>query len=321
MWIYLAAIIGGSALGAAWPQVAGSADALVWPALVVLLYATFVQVPVASVAAAVGDGRFLTAALVGNFVAIPALVWALLHLAPPDPALQLGLALVLLVPCTDWFITFTQLGGGDPARALAWTPIALCIQLALLPAYLWVMTDDVAGAVLGIGDMWPAAAVVAAPLLAAVATQRWASGAGGRRLVDRVGWWPVPLLALVITLVAMAHWDSARRSIDLLPEIGGLAVAYLVGALGLAVLIGRALRLDRASGRTLAFSLGTRNSFVVLPFALALPVGWELAALAVVVQSLVELVGMIICVRLVPGVLFPGRNREREGATPSVGTG
>ena len=39
--------------------------------------------------------------------------------------------------------------------------------------------------------------------------------------------------------------------------------------------------------------MGTRNSFVVLPLALSLPAGWELAALVIVLQSLVELFGML----------------------------
>jgi hypothetical protein len=48
-------------------------------------------------------------------------------------------------------------------------------------------------------------------------------------------------------------------------------------------------------GRTLAFSLGTQNSFVVLPFALSLPVGWEVAAVVIVVQSMVELSRCLEC--------------------------
>ena len=44
-----------------------------------------------------------------------------------------------------------------------------------------------------------------------------------------------------------------------------------------------------------AFSFGTRNSFVVLP--LALPVSLEMAVVVVVCQSLVELLGMIAYLR------------------------
>ncbi|MFN4090867.1 MAG: hypothetical protein ACK4QW_17740 [Alphaproteobacteria bacterium] len=44
VWIYLAAIALGLAIGTAFPATAGTFDTLLWPALAVLLYATFAQV-------------------------------------------------------------------------------------------------------------------------------------------------------------------------------------------------------------------------------------------------------------------------------------
>lgn len=60
------------------------------------------------------------------------------------------------------------------------------------------------------------------------------------------------------------------------------------------------LRLRFDAGRALAFSLGTRNSFIVLPFALALPAGWEGTAVVIVRQYLVELFGLVLCLWLLP---------------------
>jgi len=64
---------------------------------------------------------------------MPAVVWALLFLVPDDNALKLGVLLMLLVPCTDWFISFTHLGHGNGARAIAATPILLVFQIVMLP--------------------------------------------------------------------------------------------------------------------------------------------------------------------------------------------
>jgi hypothetical protein len=43
---------------------------------------------------------------------------------------------------------------------------------------------------------------------------------------------------------------------------------------------------------------------VVLPLALALPDTWILASAVIVTQTLVELVGELIYIRLVPSVIF-----------------
>ena len=74
------------------------------------------------------------------------------------------------------------------------------------------------------------------------------------------------------------------------------------------MLAARFWRLDAAAARALVFSGATRNSLVVLPLALALPASLQLAPLAVVTQTLVELLGMVILVRLVPRLVPADRS-------------
>lgn len=160
LWIYLAAIIGGLWVGNTWPSVSHSCETLLWPMLILLLYATFAQVPLLHLREAFTDHRFITGVLTGNFIVLPALAWALVQWLPPDPALRLRVLLVLLAPCTDWFITFSQLGGGNVSRAIAVTPINLLLQLLLLPVYLWLMVGADLSAALSLAEVWPALAVV-----------------------------------------------------------------------------------------------------------------------------------------------------------------
>lgn len=308
VWFYLAAVALGLLVGTAWPGLGHLTETLVWPVLALLLYATFTQMPLASIPAAFKDTRFLTAALAGNFVLVPVLVWGLVQLTPDDDPLRLGLYLVLLVPCTDWFITFSQLGRGDATRATVFTPISLVLQLLLLPVYLWLLADIDLASVFTPAEAWPAFLVVLAPLGLAALTEAWARKHPRRTaVVARLGWWPVPLLAVVILLVATAHVTAARETVHLLPVVIAVAVAFLAAALVLAKLLSLVLRLPVQQGRTLAFSLGTRNSFIVLPFALSLPAGWQAAAIVIVMQSLVELLGMVLYLWFVPRVLFPDR--------------
>lgn len=317
VWFYLIAVVLGLLAGNLWPNAGHFTETLVWPVLALLLYATFTQMPLGSVPAAFKDGRFLTSALIGNFVIIPLLVFGLVQFAPDDRALRLGLLLVLLVPCTDWFITFSQLGRGDATRATALTPIALILQLLLLPLYLWLMAGIDFATVFAPGDVWPAFLVVLAPLGMAALTEVWAKNKAARQQsVQRLGWLPVPLLALVILLIATAHVGAVVDSVHLLPVVVGISVAFLVVSLIVAKLLSLAAGLPAAQGRTLAFSLGTRNSFIVLPFALSLPAGWEIAAIVIVMQSLVELFGMVFYLWFVPRILFrdPAHGTDRAKA-------
>lgn len=315
VWFYLVAAVLGLLVGSAVPGLGYVAEGILWPVLALLLYVTFVQMPLAKVPAAFADVRFLVTALIGNFVLVPLLVWSLVQMAPNDDAFRIGLLLVLLVPCTDWFITFTQLGGGDGTRAIVLTPILLILQLLLLPVYLGLMTGINVAGVFAVADVWPALLVVLIPLSVAAVTESWAKRRNvRRRVVQSLGWWPVPLLAVVIFLIAVAQVRDVMGNLNVLPVVIGISIAFLASVLVLAKLLGTVARLPTAQGRTLTFSMGTRNSFIVLPFALSLPAGWEIAAIVIVMQAFVELFGMAFCLWFVPRVLF----RDRA-TTPQTG--
>lgn len=306
VWIYLAAITLGLGLGVAAPGVAPLFDILLWPVLALLLFATFVQVPLWHLPAAFRDHRFIAATLIGNFALVPLLVALMIRWLPDDPALRLGVLLVLLAPCTDWFITFTRLGGGDTLRAITVTPINLLAQLLLLPAYLWLFLGAELSQGLHLTDLLPALFVlILLPLAIAALTQRWIEGRPERAVFQqRLAWWPVPLLALVVGMIAAAHVSVVLASLPILAHVFWLYVGFLFSAALLAKALSRMFRLPVEVGRTLAFSLGTRNSFAVLPLAVALPGGWEAAAVVIVFQSLVELFGMVFYLWWIPQRLF-----------------
>jgi arsenite transporter len=308
VWIYLAAILAGLALGSLAPGLGPLLETLLWPVLGLLLYATFVQVPLLHVLNAFRDGRFALAIGIGNFVLVPLQVWGLMQWLPEDPTLRLGVLLVLLVPCTDWFITFTQFGGGSTAQAIAVTPLNLIAQLRLLPLYLWLMLpdQDLRPVLQASTLLPPALGLIGLPLLAAGLTERWIEARPGwGPLREQLAWWPVSLLGLVLLLIAAAQIDTVRAAGPALGRVLPVFLAYLVGAALIARVLAGWLALPHPEGRALAFSLGTRNSFVVLPFALAPPAGWETAVVVIVFQSLVELFGVLLYLWWLPRVLFP----------------
>jgi len=305
VWLYMVAITLGLSIGTSWSSSRPFLEALLWPALALLLFATFLQVPLLHVRAALRDRRFAGSVLIGNFVLVPLLVWGLVAVFPLSPAMRLGVLLVLLVPCTDWFITFCHLGKGDVPSAIAVTPLNLVLQLVLLPAYLWFMEDAGALAAWQPATLLPALLVVLVPLGAAAVAERFIeTHPRAAPMRETLAWWPVPLLALVVCLIAGAQVGAVRSALGELAAVLPLFATYLVLAALLAKAMALFMQLPPAQGRSLAFSMGTRNSFLVLPLALALPGGWEMVAVVVVAQSLVELLGMALYVAVVPRWLF-----------------
>lgn len=310
--VYLVAVGCGLAVGVLLPGRVGIFEALLWPLLALLLYATFTQVPLVHLRQAISDVRFVKSAVIGNFLLIPVIVWGLLQFLPDEPAIRLGVLLVLLVPCTDWFITFTHLGGGDTRHAIAFSPVSLLLQIVLLPLYLWMFLGETFSVTLARQEMIAAfAGFIVLPLLGAFVTEKWVEKFPRRReLLDRLAWLPVPLLGLVVFVIAATQVNLVTASFGMLGQLLLIYAGFLVVAGPLARMLARFFGLPPSQGRVLAFSLGTRNSFVVLPLALALPPSLKLAVVAIVFQSLVELIGMVVYLWWVPTRLFPQLNES-----------
>lgn len=301
VWIYLATIGLGLGLGTGWGN-ATTLEALLWPVLGALLFITFTQVPLLDLSSAFRDMRFMSVVLLGNFVAIPVIVAGLVWFLPADPVLKLGVVMVLLMPCTDWYITFTHLSGGDTGRAIAVTPVNLLVQIALLPLYLWAFMGNSFHEILAAGPVVTAfATLILLPLLAAWGVERWAARSRSRvRVIAALGSMPVPILALVVFLIAASQAQTVFGSLPLLMVATPVFIVFLVVTVGLGLWASRATGLDASQTRALILSYGTRNSFVMLPLALALPTEWRGATVVIVHQSLVELLGILVLLWLLP---------------------
>lgn len=313
VWFYLGAIALGLGIGTLSPILGAGMEALLWPSLAALLYVTFTQVPLNHLPEAFRDPRFMGAVLLANFVLVPIFVWGLLFLVPDDPAVRLGVLLVLLVPCTDWFITFAHLAGGDTRRAIAVTPVNLLLQFLLLPVYLWLFMGESFVEIFSAGRIVTVFAVlILLPLALAFVTEIWAERQKTRTaVVARLGWLPVPLLALVVLLIAGSQAEAVPDLLAVVDQVLLAFVLFLAGAALIGLVVARLMSLNVPQARTLVFSVATRNSFVVLPFALALPPTWQIAVIIIVFQSLVELLGMIGFLWLVPRKLLPDRLARR----------
>lgn len=309
--ILAVAVALGAAGGRGLPQATAWLDPLIAPALVVLLYSTFLQVPLVQLRAALGSNRFLWALLAVNFLAVPLLVWGLLSLVPAEPAVRLGVLLVLLTPCIDYVVVFTRLGGGDAARLLAATPILLLVQLLLLPVYLGLFLG---GAFVEVIDPAPFITAlflyILLPLAGAALTERQALRRPAvARWAQVMAWVPVPALAVTLFLVVATQLPRVAGNVEVIAGLVPVYALYLAGAALLGVAAARLLRLDAPPGRALVFSVGTRNSLVVLPLALAVPEHGPLVAAVVVTQTLVELAGELFYIRMVPRWLVPAAGK------------
>ncbi|UUV36342.1 bile acid:sodium symporter [Amycolatopsis roodepoortensis] len=303
--IYLAAMAAGGLLGWALPAAGPGLEHAINPVLGALLYVTFLQVPAAELVRSLRDTRFLSATLVVNFVAVPAVVAAMFVFLPSEQAVRIGVLLVLLCPCVDYVIVFSGLAGGSSRRLLAATPLLLVTQMLLLPGFLYLFLGSELADIVEIGPFAEAFLVlIVIPLALACATQAWSARAPAGRVVSAAAnTTMVPLMAATLLVVVASQVPKLGGNLASVAAVIPVYIAFLVVMAFAGWAVARLFRLDIPAGRAVVFTGATRNSLVVLPLALALPDRLSLAAAVIVAQTLVEVLGMVAYVRLVPRLI------------------
>lgn len=291
--VVLGAVAIGLTLGLA-TGVGDQAERLVVPALVALLALTFAGIHSAAFTDAIRPHpRTAWVSLIINFMWVPlfagGLGWVFLS---GDPDLRIGLIMLLVTPCTDWYLVFIASARGNVALGAALLPVNLILQLALLPIFVIVLTGTAAD--VPIRDrLVNVAVVLGIPLAAAVGTRLAAAQVGASErldaLLDRSGPVGLALLAVAVVAIFAAH---AQLVIDepeallrlLVPLLVFFAVAYLI-----ANAVATRLRLAYPERVTLTMTTMARNSPIALAIATTAFPDQPLIAVALVVGPLLEL--------------------------------
>ncbi|MCK9922476.1 bile acid:sodium symporter [Frankia sp. AgPm24] len=307
--VYLTAMTAGAILGLTAPGLGPGLEHAINPLLAALLYVTFLQVPAVELVRSLRDGRFLTAALVVNFAVVPLVVAVMFPFLPDDQAVRLGVLLVLLCPCIDWVIVFTSLAGGSSRRLLAATPLLLVAQMLALPILLFAFLGSDLADIVDAGPFLQAfLTLIVIPLALAWAAQGWAARRpAGQTASETVSTAMVPLMAAVLIAVVASQIPKLDGRLADVAAVVPFYLAFLIIMAFAGTAATHLFRLDAPAGRAVLFTGATRNSLVVLPLALALPDRFAAAPVVVVTQTLIEVLGMIAYVRLVPRLLPPPR--------------
>lgn len=270
------------------------ADRLVLPFLLVTLFATFAGMPLANLRRAFRNRRFVATTLVVNFGWNPLLAVGLGAVFLADhPALWVGLLMLLVTPCTDWYLVFTDLANGDVPLATSLLPYNLVLQLLLLPVYLALFADTLVQFRLQL-LLESIVLVLVVPLTLAVAVRR------GVAAFDRQQWFaatvrprlgPVQITFLALAVAAMfaSQGGLVVERPDVLVRLALPVVAFYAVNFSLGLAIGRVLDFSHEEVACFNCTVLSRNSPTALAIAVVAFPNEPLIPLALVVGPLVEL--------------------------------
>lgn len=120
------------------------AEAFVIPFLFLMLYGLFLTIPLQQLKKAFLNIKFLGANTIINFIWTPVLAWGLGSIFLTDyPALWIGFIMLMVTPCTDWYLAFTGIAKGNVSLSTSILPINLILQVVLLPVYLLLFAGTI----------------------------------------------------------------------------------------------------------------------------------------------------------------------------------
>lgn len=107
--------------------------------LALMLFALFLDIPLSDIRNSFTNTKFTSTSLIINFLWTPLFGYFLGNLfLRGNIDLSIGFVMLILTPCTDWYLVFTKMSKGNVPLSLSILPINLVLQLVLLPIYLLI---------------------------------------------------------------------------------------------------------------------------------------------------------------------------------------
>lgn len=279
--------------------------------LLVMMYPVLAKVRYDKVAAVTGDKKLLVSSLALNWIAGPALMFALAWVFLPDlPEYRTGLIIVGLARCIAMVVIWNDLACGDREAAAVLVAINSVFQVIAFSILGWFYLTVLPGW-LGLDSqgldvsVWQIALNVliflGVPLVAGFASRLIGERRKGRAwyegsFLPKIGPWALyGLLFTIVLLFALQGEQVTSRPLDVVriavPLLVYFAVMWFAG-----LITGKTLGLGYARSSTLAFTAAGNNFELAIAVAIGTFGATSGHALAGVVGPLIEvpvLVGLV----------------------------
>ena len=288
--IIITAALLGLLLGAVTP-LGKVSSSLIEVFLMLLLYILFLSIDLKQIKKSFTNVRFTLSAVIINFVFTPLFGYLLGKIFFPGSLdIRIGLLMLLVTPCTDWYLVFTGLSKGNVELGMSILPLNLILQIVLLPVYLLVLigsevTMDVASLVSSV------AMVLVIPFVLAYITKLITKNSEKFKSFLSEQGDNLQLLFLCLAVVVMFA-SEGKNLLDnplllaqmFIPLLIFFAVLFFV-----AQIVGRLQKFPKKDTVALNMTTLARNSPLSLAIAVVTFPEQPLVSLALVIGPLIEL--------------------------------
>ena len=276
---------------------------LITPFLMVMLFLVFLQIPLKDILKSSKNLKFTLTAVIINFIWTPFLIFILGKIFLANyPELLIGYIMLMVTPCTDWYLIFTGIAKGNVALGSSILPLNLVLQLVLLPVYVFLIggnsvdmnTIDLVKGVVSTLIIPLVCAILIRKIILNKIKQEDFDEKVATKACDYQGYF---LNAAIVSMFA-SQGKILLENIQvllilLIPVLLFFIINFCVGRL-----VGKVMKLSYEDNVSLNLTTLARNSPIALAIAVATFLDKPLISLALIIGPLIELPVLFIIAKI-----------------------
>lgn len=267
--------------------------------LSLMLFTLFLDIPLEDIKHSFSNHKFTTTSIIINFIWTPLFGYFLANIfLNGNIDLIIGFFMLILTPCTDWYLVFTKMAKGDLASSISLLPINLILQLILLPTYLLLFFSS--SNTLQLNDL--IASLLTYIILPFILAQIVKSLLKDKKYNKKVTslFTNNQLLFLCMAIFGLFNTESSIL-FENINSIGVLFIPLILFFISNSLLdyiISKKLKFSYEEYASLTFTTLARNSPLALAIAITSFANNELIAISLVIGPLIELPVLYIVSRI-----------------------
>ncbi len=257
--------------------------------LCLMLYGLFLEVPLNELKDSFKNVKFTSTSLIINFIWTPLFGYFLGSLfLKGNLDIAIGFFMLILTPCTDWYLVFTKMAKGDVKLSLSILPINLVLQIILLPIYLIIFFSS-ANTMDYTQLMYSLLIVIVIPFIAAQITKFILNNSLKEKATDLFTNLQIWFLSLAVFCIFASQGELLFNNLNSVVSIFIPLIIFFGVNVIVDLLISEKVNFTYPEYASLTMTTLARNSPLALAIAINSFPGHELISIALVIGPLIEL--------------------------------
>lgn len=257
--------------------------------LCLMLFGLFLEVDMNELKNSFKNVKFTSTSLIINFLWTPLFGYFLGSLfLKGNVDVLVGFFMLILTPCTDWYLVFTKMAKGDFTLSLSILPINLVLQIILLPIYLMIFFSS--GNTMDYSQLaYSLLIVIVIPFVAAQIVKFILNANLKEKATNLFTSLQIWFLSLAVFCIFASQGELLFDNLNSVLTIFIPLILFFIANVIIDLLLSEKINFTYSEYASLTMTTLARNSPLALAIAINSFPGHELVSIALVIGPLIEL--------------------------------